>query len=538
MDEDSEIQDLEENIINEAKINGNYIPLKAIEKNKKAICQIIINERIKGTGFFCQIKSPIENKTIKVLLTCYHVLDIEDQAINRIVCKIENEEKTLDLENRWKRHDRQIDFTCVQIINEDNIEEFLEIDENILANKLKKFKRKKIYTIGFSEIGGIDTGEISRINEKLFVHNCSTEHGWSGGPIFNQENNKVIGLHRGYYDRENSNIGIFINNIINNIEDNLFGDLIYEENSKDCGCSSIYNYFHKYIKKKPKIFIIIVIGLLVLVIILLIILLSDKKEEEENIKKIEDQKEKEYEEEQRENENEEEKKENEKEEEEKRNIEEEYNNEMKIFSDENKGDAYSEITKLLIKENGSYRICVSGAKAKPGGKGGVQCVESYLEKGSNIEYKLGGRKSGGKGGKGCGLFGGDGHNGAGLSYAESSSFLIVAGGGVEIQKVEIKEEILRKKEKENMVEEEQLKILLGKKVILTPRSNKMEKDLKEEIVEVLEILVDIVEGEVEMEIMVEVLVIMEKKEKMVEEEEALIIAKLYPHIKLNVLKKN
>ena len=166
-----------------------------------------------------------------------------------------------------------------------------------------------------------------------------------------------------------------------------------------------------------------------MVIILLIILLSDKKEEEENIKKIEDQKEKEYEEEQRENENEEEKKENEKEEEEKRNIEEEYNNEMKIFSDENKGDAYSEITKLLIKENGSYRICVSGAKAKPGGKGGVQCVESYLEKDSIIEYILGGRKSGGKGGKGCGLFGGDGHNGAGLSYAESSSFLIVAGGG-------------------------------------------------------------------------------------------------------------
>ena len=59
----------------------------------------------------------------------------------------------------------------------------------------------------------------------------------------------------------------------------------------------------------------------------------------------------------------------------------------------------------------------------------MQCVEGLFEKGENIVYQLGGRKSGGKGGKGCGWFGGNGNNGAGASWAKSSKFYIIAGGG-------------------------------------------------------------------------------------------------------------
>ena len=113
-------------------------------------------------------------------------------------------------------------------------------------------------------------------------------------------------------------------------------------------------------------------------------------------------------------------------------------------------------------------------------------------------------------------------------------FILLLEVEVGIPNLGKKEEIVRKKEKENMGEEEQPNILLGKEVIIKPLEKKMEKKIMEEMVEVLGVIKCIVEGEVEMDIMVEVLVTMERKEMMVAAEEAQIIAKKYSHIKLNV----
>lgn len=84
----------------------------------------------------------------------------------------------------------------------------------------------------------------------------------------------------------------------------------------------------------------------------------------------------------------------------------------------------------LIKSTGTYRICVYGAKAIKGGRGGKQCAQHLFKKDSKIKIYFEGQEDGGEGGKGCGLNGGKGFNGAGLSMASyEEEFLIVAGGG-------------------------------------------------------------------------------------------------------------
>ena len=90
---------------------------------------------------------------------------------------------------------------------------------------------------------------------------------------------------------------------------------------------------------------------------------------------------------------------------------------------------------LKINYRGKYRICLYGATAIKGGRGGFQCGEHFLEKNDIIEFYLEGRNSGGKGGKNCGWFKSDAYDGAGLAKAIAKNnkneikFEIVAGGG-------------------------------------------------------------------------------------------------------------
>ena len=99
----------------------------------------------------------------------------------------------------------------------------------------------------------------------------------------------------------------------------------------------------------------------------------------------------------------------------------------KFINTNNKND---EETKT-IDSDGLYRICVYGANAKEGGKGGKQCATHYFHKNNEIKFTYESQIAGGKGGKVCGLiFSGDGYNGGGLSMAEfGNEFLIIGGGG-------------------------------------------------------------------------------------------------------------
>ena len=90
----------------------------------------------------------------------------------------------------------------------------------------------------------------------------------------------------------------------------------------------------------------------------------------------------------------------------------------------------SDNTKYTIPSKGVYSICVYGAKAKEGGRGGKICGDNYFDKDSIIECSFGGQTAGGEGGKGCGFWeNGNGNNGAGYSMAKYGAFIVIAGGG-------------------------------------------------------------------------------------------------------------
>ena len=150
-----------------------------------------------------------------------------------------------------------------------------------------------------------------------------------------------------------------------------------------------------------KIVLVILIILIILLIALIVFLILKTKEKEEELKEKDEKIKKEK-----------------------------YNKEILIEEDTNESNYDTKEIEYTINESGKYRICVYGPKAEKGGKGCVQCAERYFESGSVIEYRLGGRASGGEAGTDCGTFKGRGYNGAGLSKVTfSDDFYIVAGGG-------------------------------------------------------------------------------------------------------------
>ena len=110
---------------------------KIIEQMEKKIFKICLNDGSKGTGFFCKIPF-INNKELKVLITNNHVINLE---MGKITISINNnkEIREIDLNNRIKYTNKEYDITIIEIKEEDEIKDYLEIDEDIMkkgSNKL------------------------------------------------------------------------------------------------------------------------------------------------------------------------------------------------------------------------------------------------------------------------------------------------------------------------------------------------------------------------------------------------------------------
>ena len=145
-----------------------------LEKTQKSICEII-NDKGYGTGFLCKIQYPnkfkgiyclINNKNIKLSLNLYRRIWINEE----------------------------IDFTCIEILNEDNIIEIintLEIDDNCynIDYNIEEYDKKSIIipSIGIKKEIELKQSIIQYIKnekyKKLFFYNCNKETGFSGGPI-------------------------------------------------------------------------------------------------------------------------------------------------------------------------------------------------------------------------------------------------------------------------------------------------------------------------------------------------------------------
>ena len=105
--------------------------LKRYLKKEDAACKLITGN---GTGFFCELQ--LQNNTMKVLLTCNHILTEELIKNNSIITlKHQNKNKQIRInEKRFVCANKELDYTCIQILNEDNFNDYFQIDTNINNN--------------------------------------------------------------------------------------------------------------------------------------------------------------------------------------------------------------------------------------------------------------------------------------------------------------------------------------------------------------------------------------------------------------------
>ena len=244
---------LNKNEYKEAKIKEHCGPINKKEilellKKEDAMCKIesqkIKNgklENIYGNGLFLKLN----NKDIpfkKCLITNNHILDENDIKINEEI-KIEYRKKKKILEiskDRKVYTNEELDYTCIEIFDKDEIKEFFNIDKQIIKNSIEIYKDRDIFILQYlkgNEISFSD-GIVLGIKDNKIIHNCSTNKGSSGSPIISRySDNSIIGLH---YGSDNKiNLSTNINSIINDIIQNIHNNHIY--NKKNIYINSLKN---------------------------------------------------------------------------------------------------------------------------------------------------------------------------------------------------------------------------------------------------------------------------------------------------------
>jgi len=115
--------------------NTNNIPSFNMLKNKyivKLEMEARISDRAtytSGIGILCKIPS----KNIKALITYNHIINLDFlNEGKKLILYIDNLEKELDMKiNRYKYTNKDFDITIIEILGNDNIKHFIEIDKYI-----------------------------------------------------------------------------------------------------------------------------------------------------------------------------------------------------------------------------------------------------------------------------------------------------------------------------------------------------------------------------------------------------------------------
>ena len=223
------VQVIQEEFGSDKSIN---IPESAQDKIYNSIVRIEMNNFF-GTGFF--IKLNIQNKILKCLITCFHVIKKNENEINESIDifygKKNNETKKvikLDKSLRFVKYfNKPEDSAIIQIIDDDEIpdDKFLLPDLNYKnLEGYKEYININLLLAGypddpeFQKERHISSGKISKIKNFEFEHFLHTETGSSGSPLCLYGNQHVIGIHQGGNIRTRINYGIFIGYIIEKLE--------------------------------------------------------------------------------------------------------------------------------------------------------------------------------------------------------------------------------------------------------------------------------------------------------------------------------
>ena len=175
---------------------------------KESICKIRINNYYEGTRFFWKIPFPDKIKNLKVLITNEYIINEYKlyKNVESIFLKINDEYKQLNLNNRIKYLSKEYFTTIIEMKEEDEISNYLELDDNIIDSLINDKNEMEIYNdfgkymLQYPEAGLLVAfGMIKKVKEDKkyeFEHDFDTYKGSSSSPLFNL-NNKVIGFHWG-----------------------------------------------------------------------------------------------------------------------------------------------------------------------------------------------------------------------------------------------------------------------------------------------------------------------------------------------------
>ena len=132
IDYNKKFNSLEDNNIN--LIRDYYLGKYFFDLRLFCVCKIKGSEC--GLGIF--IKIPIEtgNKFVRVLFTSYNILNKEYLSkSNHIIIKYFNKILKLSKDKRRIWANYELNYSCIEIIDEDNINEFYSLDEDVQKNK-------------------------------------------------------------------------------------------------------------------------------------------------------------------------------------------------------------------------------------------------------------------------------------------------------------------------------------------------------------------------------------------------------------------
>ena len=218
-----------------------------MEQMERCICKIKRGTNI-GTGFFAKLKSG--KRQLNVLFTSHRVLDNNYLKKNKRIAITLNNDRVLKIINLdYKRAiycNKNLDTTIIEILEEDDIKNYLEFDEQLFEDNSEDIitYHKSIYILQntkdniFVSYGNLNDININNNEMKLF---CRTKKGSSGSPILNLGSMKVIGIHKSKSNKYTYEKGIFLKSILNSfdnyLEKNLTGKNIcfesYIKNSTD-----------------------------------------------------------------------------------------------------------------------------------------------------------------------------------------------------------------------------------------------------------------------------------------------------------------
>ena len=120
--------------------------IRRYQKKENAICKLITDKGIPlGTGYFCPIT--IKNKIIKFLFTCNHVLgQSKIQIDSTIQLKHEDTSQKIEItKNRFVCTNARLDYTCIEIFNDENFDNYFKIDPDINSdNPFEQYKDDSI----------------------------------------------------------------------------------------------------------------------------------------------------------------------------------------------------------------------------------------------------------------------------------------------------------------------------------------------------------------------------------------------------------